>query len=58
MHDLYFADKLVIYDRETGADITPVELRDPPKREGKKITQQVDFRYYLHTLARNARGVI
>jgi len=36
-------DKLVIYDRETGVDITPTILKDPPKREGKKTTQQVDF---------------
>ena len=33
----------MIYDRETGVDITPTILKDPPKREGKKTTQQVDF---------------
>jgi len=37
------SDKLVIYDRVTGADITPEILQDSPKREGKKTNQQVDF---------------
>ena len=37
----------MIYDRETGVDITPTILKDPPKREGKKTTQQVDFRYKI-----------